>query len=48
MSLVGWQEFMENFRKAREDEEAKRLVTVAKKEQDDAEAEEVQCSRFFA
>ena len=35
------QEFMENFRKIREEEEAKRAANVAKRVQEEAEAEEV-------
>lgn len=35
------QEFMENFRKMREEEEAKRAANVAKRVQEEEEAEEV-------
>lgn len=35
------QEFMENFRKAREEEEANRAMRAAKKLQEDQDAEEV-------
>lgn len=44
--LVGVsQEFMENFRKAREEEEASRLIKAAKKQQADEDAEEVRSAR---
>lgn len=39
--LLCLQEFMENFRKAREEEEANRAVKAAKKQQEDDVAEEV-------
>lgn len=38
------QEFMENFRKMREEDEAKKAASVAKRAQEEAEAEEVRPS----
>lgn len=41
MSFLSVQEFMENFRKAREDEETNRAMRASKKLQEDQDAEEV-------